>query len=98
MVAALLHDVGHLIGMNKGMEQMANCGVKSHEQVGSDFAVGEMGLPARIGRLICAHVNAKRYRCATEPDYMAKLSPASATTLRHQGGPMSLNGSENTPG
>jgi predicted HD phosphohydrolase len=36
------------------------------------------------------HVAAKRYLVATEPDYAAKLSDASAHTLRLQGGPMSL--------
>jgi hypothetical protein len=39
--------------------------------------------------LICNHVSAKRYLCWKYPDYHAKLSPASRTTLRHQGGPMS---------
>ena len=40
-------------------------------------------------KLICNHVSAKRYLCWKYPDYHAKLSPASRTTLRHQGGPMS---------
>jgi gamma-butyrobetaine dioxygenase len=35
------------------------------------------------------HVAAKRYLCAVEPGYLAALSPASAYTLRIQGGPMS---------
>jgi gamma-butyrobetaine dioxygenase len=34
------------------------------------------------------HVAAKRYLCATEPDYFALLSPASVYTLSLQGGPM----------
>ena len=67
---------------------MADCGVKNHEQIGADFAVQEMGLPARVGRLICAHVNAKRYLCWKNPDYHNKLSDASKTTLTFQGGPM----------
>src|SRR5262249_39911248 len=35
------------------------------------------------------HVAAKRYLCATEPDYFAKLSAASVHSLGKQGGPMS---------
>ena len=35
------------------------------------------------------HVDAKRFLCATEPDYLARLSAASLHTLEVQGGPMS---------
>jgi predicted HD phosphohydrolase len=35
------------------------------------------------------HVPAKRYLCATDAQYFAKLSPASVRTLELQGGPMS---------
>jgi predicted HD phosphohydrolase len=35
------------------------------------------------------HVFAKRYLCATEPDYLRSLSPASLLSLRLQGGPCS---------
>ena len=34
------------------------------------------------------HVAAKRYLCATEPEYASTLSPASVYTLGVQGGPM----------
>lgn len=34
------------------------------------------------------HVDAKRYLCAVEPDYLGQLSPASVYTLGVQGGPM----------
>ena len=34
-------------------------------------------------------MNAKRYLCAVDPQYNDSLSPASKTTLKHQGGPMS---------
>jgi predicted HD phosphohydrolase len=36
------------------------------------------------------HVAAKRYLCATDASYFAKLSPASVATLKLQGGPMSV--------
>jgi predicted HD phosphohydrolase len=35
------------------------------------------------------HVAAKRYLCAVDPAYFAKLSSASVLTLKLQGGPMS---------
>ncbi len=37
---------------------------------------------------VALHVEAKRYLCATEPDYLAALSPSSARSLSLQGGPM----------
>jgi len=37
------------------------------------------------------HVAAKRYLCATEADYFAKLSPDSVLSLSLQGGPMSAD-------
>ena len=41
-----------------------------------------------LSKLLCLHVAAKRYLCATEPGYAAALSPASVYTLGVQGGPM----------
>ena len=38
---------------------------------------------------IALHVAAKRYLCATEPDYHQRLSPGSVQSLERQGGPMS---------
>jgi [1-hydroxy-2-(trimethylamino)ethyl]phosphonate dioxygenase len=35
------------------------------------------------------HVDAKRYLCAVEPEYLAKLSPSSLQSLKIQGGPFS---------
>ena len=35
------------------------------------------------------HVAAKRYLCATKPDYFGRLSEASVHSLNLQGGPMS---------
>jgi predicted HD phosphohydrolase len=67
---------------------MDNCGVMHHEKIASDYVVNEIGLSARIGRLICAHVNAKRYLCWKDPEYHNKLSDASKTTLTFQGGVM----------
>ena len=67
---------------------MGDCGVMKHEQIGAKFATEKLGLPLRIGKLIEAHVNAKRYLCWKNPEYHNKLSDASKTTLKFQGGPM----------
>ena len=86
-VACLLHDIGHLCGFEAGFEPaMDGCGTVDHEGVGARF-LGALGFPESVAYLVHQHVNAKRYRCAREPDYYLQLSDASKTTLRHQGGP-----------
>jgi phosphonate degradation associated HDIG domain protein len=90
VVAALLHDVGHLIGLAEPdkYERMGDCGVMAHEGVGAAF-LERHGLPREVGHLVRRHVDAKRYLCHANPSYHDGLSDASKTTLRYQGGPMS---------
>ena len=86
VLAALLHDIGHLAGMEAGFAVgMGGCGIERHEHVGADF-LGSLGFSPRIVDLVRAHVSAKRYLVHKNPDY--QLSEASATTLAFQGGPM----------
>lgn len=85
VVAALLHDYGHLCH-NLG-EDIADRGVDArHEVLGAsllkDLFVDEV---VDAGRL---HVAAKRYLCWKTPGYYDGLSEASQTSLRLQGGPM----------
>lgn len=87
VAAALLHDVGHLCAPSDA-RQMDGFGVVDHERIGADY-VRRLGFPERVVSLIAAHVEAKRYLVATNPAYAARLSAASQTTLKHQGGPMS---------
>ena len=83
VVAALLHDVGHLLhGLD---EQIADRGIDGrHEAVGEawlrEWFGPEVTEPVRL------HVAAKRYLCAVDPDYRAHLSPASQLSLDLQGG------------
>lgn len=84
VVAALLHDIGHLT--HDLGEDCADRGIDSkHEQLGADFLarhfVAEVSEPVRL------HVDAKRYFCGTNPAYLARLSPASVQSLKLQGGP-----------
>ena len=85
VLAALLHDVGHIL---EGGERAAERGIDSrHEETGAAW------LAERFGPAICEpvrlHVAAKRYLCATDPSYFARLSSASVRSLALQGGPMS---------
>lgn len=86
IAAALLHDVGHLL---HGLpEDLAERGIDGrHEEGGAAWLQRYFG-PAVVDP-VRLHVAAKRYLCATDPDYHAGLSEASRRSLRLQGGPMS---------
>jgi phosphonate degradation associated HDIG domain protein len=86
IVAALLHDVGHLVvdlpdDIADWIEDAR------HEEVGCGWLAGRF--PAEVYEPVRLHVPAKRYLCATDPRYFLKLSAASVATLKLQGGPMS---------
>lgn len=86
VVSALLHDVGHLVLGASG--DLADRGLDAHhEDAGAAWLAEHFGPevagPARL------HVAAKRYLCATDPEYLAGLSDASRLSLALQGGPMS---------
>jgi gamma-butyrobetaine dioxygenase len=46
---------------------------------------------AEVTEPVRLHVAAKRYLCATRPEYFGGLSPASVHSLRLQGGPMTTD-------
>jgi phosphonate degradation associated HDIG domain protein len=85
VVAALLHDVGHLL---RGLpEHAAQDAIDDeHEDIGAAWLDQHfrpaVSVPVRL------HVPAKRYLCAVEPAYHVSLSAASKLSLRLQGGPM----------
>jgi [1-hydroxy-2-(trimethylamino)ethyl]phosphonate dioxygenase len=85
VVAALLHDVGHLLH-GEG-EDAADRGIDTqHEELAAKAL--EEHLPASMLDPIRLHVAAKRYLCFANPRYLAALSPASVESLALQGGPM----------
>lgn len=86
VTAALLHDIGHMVhGLG---ENPAEEGIDDrHEELGCAYLAASFG-PA-VTEPVRLHVPAKRYLCATEPDYFARLSPDSVLSLKLQGGPMS---------
>jgi phosphonate degradation associated HDIG domain protein len=85
VVAALLHDLGHLIAADKAdspddKQQRDDL----HQYIAIPFLRGL--LPDSVLEPIRLHVDAKRYLCGSEPTYWASLSPASKRSLELQGG------------
>ncbi|MFH1302468.1 MAG: phosphonate degradation HD-domain oxygenase [Planctomycetota bacterium] len=84
IVAALLHDFGHLL--HKHDEDCATQGIDDlHENIGAQWLIRYF--PPDVTEPIRLHVDAKRYRCATDAQYVSRLSPASILSLQLQGGP-----------
>ncbi len=87
ILAAFLHDIGHISEAAKGENEMDGFGIKDHEAIGADF-LREKGFSKKIARLVESHVEAKRYLTIKDPAYYDRLSEASRRTLEFQGGPM----------
>lgn len=88
VLAAFLHDIGHIC-VDSGLENnMDGFGIKDHEEVGADF-LKQKGFSKKVIRLVESHVEAKRYLTRRDPDYYEQLSEASKKTLEFQGGRMS---------
>lgn len=85
VVAALLHDIGHLI--HHLPEDVAERGINSqHEQLACNWLSQYFG--PEVTEPIRLHVAAKRYLCRVKPEYIRGLSPASIQSLGLQGGPL----------
>ncbi len=88
VVAALLHDIGHLV--EDVPDDIADWTADArHEEVGGRWLATRFA--SEIHQPVRLHVPAKRYLCAVDPAYFARLSPASVRTLELQGGPMSAS-------
>ncbi len=86
VVAALLHDVGHLLDLRdrEGDPTLPGRDL-GHEGRGAAW-LSDL-FPPEVTRPIALHVRAKRYRCAVDPDYATGLSAGSTRSLALQGGP-----------
>lgn len=86
IVAALLHDIGHLLhdlpdtAPDEGIDDV-------HEDLAAKWLAGRF--PAEVLEPVRLHVESKRYLCATEPGYWEALSEPSKVSLELQGGRMS---------
>ncbi len=85
IVGALLHDIGHFTS-EFGTFTMEDTEDRHHEDAGAE--VLQRFFPSIITDCVRYHVAAKRYLCATRPEYLRRLSEASIHSLNLQGGPM----------
>jgi len=88
VLAAFLHDIGHLLPIEGPAESMDGFGKMDHEKEGAKYLF-KAGFSERVCKLIASHVNAKRYLTWKYPEYYNRLSEASKRTLEFQGGKMS---------
>lgn len=84
VLAALLHDIGHLVMRKSSVAPDMD---DRHETIGANL-LGRVFGPA-VAEPVRLHVSAKRYLCAVQRHYVTTLSPASVHSLALQGGPMS---------
>jgi phosphonate degradation associated HDIG domain protein len=85
VVAALLHDLGHLIESEHASDLVdPRTRDDLHQYIALPFLKGL--LPESVLAPIRMHVDAKRYLCSVEPGYAENLSPASQRSLALQGG------------
>ena len=89
ILAAFLHDIGHICVAAQGDNEMNGFGIKDHEEIGAEF-LAKKGFSRKLVRLVESHVEAKRYLTRKEPGYYEQLSEASKKTLEYQGGRMSV--------
>ncbi len=77
VLAAALHDVAHSPTFDAAA-------ARRHDAAAAEWLTPRFG--ARVGWLAGAHVAAKRYLAARDPDYCSELSPTSVLSLQAQGG------------
>ncbi|MGH9026878.1 MAG: HD domain-containing protein [Acidimicrobiia bacterium] len=83
IVAALVHDVGHLLA---GKYMAAEGLDDEHERTGAEYLGAHF--PPAVSEPVRLHVAAKRYLCVVESTYADALSEGSILSLELQGGPM----------
>jgi predicted HD phosphohydrolase len=89
VVAALLHDFGHLVlDEHSGSETFLQKDLE-HEKVGYEWLKKYFG--PEVSLPVLHHVPAKRYLCGTDTAYWSGLSDASKHSLVVQGGPFTAD-------
>jgi phosphonate degradation associated HDIG domain protein len=84
VVAALLHDVGHLLELEVTGPDGDRSTDLHHESVGARY-LSDLFAP-EVTSPIALHVRAKRYLCTVDPAYANRLSAGSRRSLERQGG------------
>ncbi len=85
VLAALLHDIGHLL--HDLPEDAPALGIDDHHE-NSGYAFLIRHFSSAVTEPVRQHVAAKRYLCAVDREYLDQLSDPSRTSLALQGGPM----------
>ena len=93
VLAAFLHDIGHLCVEKHGINEMGGFGIMDHEEIGAQF-LKERCFSNKVIQLVASHVEAKRYLTFKYPVYYTNLSEASRKTLEYQGGKMTREEAE----
>lgn len=93
IIAALLHDIGHICEPTTTLNDMGGLGLQDHEILGATY-LHARGFSEKVVQSVAMHVPAKRYLCFKFPEYLSLLSSASLKTLDMQGGPMSQKEAE----
>ena len=83
VVAALLHDIGHILVSDALAAQDSGIDLH-HDEVGAEWISHRF--PDNVVQTVRLHVDAKKYLVATDASYFEKLSSASQITLAIQGG------------
>jgi predicted HD phosphohydrolase len=88
VVAALLHDIGHMVH-NLGDHPAARGIDDCHENFGAEWLAQRFD--SSVSEPVRLHVAAKRYLCTVDDDYRSRLSDDSVESLALQGGNMSVD-------
>lgn len=87
IIAALLHDIGHILSEHDFPSDLSENLDDSHEKRAYPWLLENFG--SRVADQVRLHVAAKRYLCTVDPTYAQKLSPTSLKSFLDQGGIMS---------
>lgn len=87
IIAALLHDIGHILCEHDFPSDLSENLDDSHENRAYPWLLENFG--PRIADPVRLHVAAKRYLCTVDSSYAQKLSPTSFKSFLDQGGIMS---------
>lgn len=88
VLAALLHDVGHLLELDGRVTPAVSADEDGHHEARGARYLASL-LPTSVTIPVALHVRAKRYLCGVDATYVAQLSEGSVESLERQGGPMS---------
>ncbi len=86
VAAALMHDIGHILGQSPLPSSEAVSYDDKHETRGYRWLLEQFG--AKVADPVRLHVAAKRYLCTVDPTYASTLSPTSLKSFYDQGGEM----------